>query len=92
MFIANRLAMIHDESSPHQWRHVDSLSNLSDIVSCGAKGSEVHKLEQWLHGPTFLWKDEKDWPQQPSQLPALSEDDDELRRSAGHVNVVVHDN
>ena len=89
-FIANRLAMIHDESSPHQWRHVDTLSNPADIVSRGAKGSETEKLQQWLQGPAFLWKEEQDWPEQPVQLPALSEDDNKLKRSAGLTNVIVN--
>ena len=73
-FVANRLAMIHDESSPDQWRHVDSSSNPADIASRGANGSETQNLQQWLHGPDFLWRDEKDWPEQPVQLPALDEE------------------
>ena len=30
MFVANRLSVIHDASSPCQWRHVDSLRNPAD--------------------------------------------------------------
>ena len=65
-FVANRVAMIHDKSTPRQWRHVDTCANPADIASRGAKGSEVHKLELWLQGPKFLWKDERNWPEQPS--------------------------
>ena len=43
-FVANRDAMIHEESTPHQWRHVDTCVNPADIASRGAKGSELHKL------------------------------------------------
>ena len=39
-FVANRVAMIHDESTPRQWRHVDTCGNPADIASRGAKGSE----------------------------------------------------
>ena len=81
-FVANRVAMIHDESTPCQWRHVDTFVNPADIASKGAKGSELHKLELWLHGPKFLWKDEKHWPEQPPQLPELSQDDSECRKYA----------
>ncbi|XP_022800628.1 uncharacterized protein LOC111338407 [Stylophora pistillata] len=61
-FVANRVAMIHDESTPRQWRHVDTCGNPADIASRGAKGSELHKLERWLNGPKFLWKEEENWP------------------------------
>lgn len=48
--------MIHDESTPRQWRHVDTCVNPADIASRGAKGSELHNLELWLQGPKFLRK------------------------------------
>ena len=88
-FVVNRVAMIHDESTPRQWRHVDTCANPADIASRGAKGSELHTLELWLHGPKFLWKDEKHWPDQPSQLPELPQDDSECRKCPGRTNVIV---
>lgn len=88
-FVANRVAMIHDESTPRQWRHVDTCANPADIASRGAKGSELHTLRLWLHGPKFLWKDEKHWPDQPSQLPELPQDDSECRKCPGRTNVIV---
>ena len=53
-FVANRVAMIHEESTPKQWRHVNTASNPADVTSRGAKGSELHKMDLWLHGPMFL--------------------------------------
>ena len=81
--------MIHDESTPRQWRHVDNCANPADIASRRTKGSELHKLELWLHGPKFLWKDEKHWPDQPSQLQELPQDDSECRKCPGRANVIV---
>lgn len=89
-FVANRVAMIHEESTPRQWRHVDTSSNPADVSSRGAKGCELHKMELWLHGPEFLWKEDKFWPEKPSQLPELPEDDSECRKRSGQVNVIVH--
>ena len=90
-FVANRVGMIHDGSTPCQWRHVNTCANPADIASRGARGSEVHKMETWLHGPKFLWKEEEHWPEQPLQLPELSEDDSECRKGSGRANMVVHD-
>jgi len=65
-FVGNRVTTTHDESTPRPWRHVDTFANPADITSRGAKGSELHKLELWLHNPKFLWKDKENWPEQPS--------------------------
>ena len=45
-FVANRVAMIHDESIPRQWRNVNTCANPADIAPRGTKGSELHKLER----------------------------------------------
>ena len=81
--------MIHDESTPRQWRHVDTCGNPADIASRGAKGSEPRKLELWLHSPNFLWKEEENWPGKPFQLPELPQDDSECRKCPGRVNVII---
>ena len=57
--------MIHEESTPKQWRHVNTESNPADVAPRGAKGSELHKINLWLHGPMFLRKDEASWHEQP---------------------------
>ena len=90
-FVANRVAMIHDESTPRQWRHVDTCANPADIASRGAKGSDLRKLELCLHGPKFLRKEEENWPKQPFQRPELPQDDSECRRCPGRATVIVCD-
>ena len=80
--------MIHDKSTSRPWRHVDTGANPADIASRRAKGSELHKLELWLHSPKFLWKDEKHCPNQSSQLPELPQDDSECRLCPGRTNVI----
>ena len=88
-FVANRVATIHDESTPRQWRHVDTCGNPADIASRGAKSSEPRKLELWLHSPNFLLKEEENWPGKPFQLPELPQDDSKCRKCPGRVNVII---
>ena len=57
-FFANRVAMIHEESTPKKWRHGNTESYPADVTPRGAKGSELHKMDLWLHGPMFLRMDE----------------------------------
>ena len=61
-FVANRLSVIHDCSSPEQWRYVDSKSNPADDVSRGLTAECLIESKRWLNGPEFLWKTEECWP------------------------------
>ena len=61
-FEANRLSVIHDGSSPEQWRSVDSKSNPADDVSRGLTAECLIESKRWLNGPDFLWKTEECWP------------------------------
>ena len=86
-FVANRLAMIQDRSTPSQWRHVPSQLNPADHASRGIKIHEQEKLTMWLKGPTFIWETEAQWPTQPASSLKVMEEDSELKPMA-HVNVV----
>ena len=91
-FVANRLAIIHDASSPSQWRHVDSLSNPADCASRGLNAEEFAKLDHWLRGPKFLWQDESHWPVQPDELPELEDSNRELKREKVQINAISQTN
>ena len=67
-FVANRVAVIRQESSPEQWRHVRSEINPADYASRGIQPSETEKLECWRRGPEFLWQPMDQWPDQPEDL------------------------
>ena len=57
-FVANRLAIIHDESTPSQWRYVNTKLNPADAASRGLNTTETSKIHLWLTGPEFLGLDE----------------------------------
>ena len=52
-FVANRVAVIRQESDPGQWRHVRSELNPADYASPVIKASATGKLERWRCGPDF---------------------------------------
>ena len=86
-FVANRVAVIREGSKPSQWRHVRSEVNPADLASRGIKASETEKLEVWKHGPDFLWKDSKEWPQQPADLhQELSDQDEGVKKEKITIN------
>ena len=80
-FVANRLSVIHENSAPHQWKHVRSDLNPADEVSRGLTVEEMSTSSKWLNGPEFLKKNEEFWPCDPTiRQPELPEDDPEVKR------------
>jgi len=73
-FVANRLSVIHENSAPHQWRHVSSEHNPADEVSRGLTVDKMSASSKWLSGPKFLKKREEFWSCDPTICqPELSE-------------------
>ena len=58
VFVANRVQLIRDHSSPSQWKYVDSTENPADDASRGLEGLALIARQRWLQGPGFLWKPE----------------------------------
>ena len=67
-FVANRVAVIREESEPSQWQHIRSELNPADCASQGIKPSQAEKLDRWSRCPEFLWKDVAEWPTQPPEV------------------------
>ena len=88
-FVANRLTIIHDESTPSQWRYVNTKLNPADAASHGLKTTETSKIHLRLTGPEFLWLDESQWPPSPSNQPELPVDHPELKKA--QINAITHE-
>ena len=64
VFVANRISVIHDVSSPEQWRHVASQNNAADNITRGMSADELAYKERWWTGPEFVRRPESEWPDQ----------------------------
>lgn len=75
VFVANRVSLIQDLTSPNEWRHVPTLDNPADIVSRGVAPCVLVKHDLYWHGPAWLSLDEVQWPEMPqfstNELPEL---------------------
>ena len=82
-FDANRLAVIHDGSSPKQWRHIESalIPHLLISVREAGKLSNFLLLEDWKSGPEFLHKSEEEWPKTPQFGAIAVPEDPELKKA-----------
>ena len=79
-FVANRVATIHDASSPSQWRYVNTQCNPADDAS---RGVSADSLQRWIHGPEFLTQSKETWPQRPADMnTTIPEDDPEVKKES----------
>ncbi|XP_077971754.1 uncharacterized protein LOC144425871 [Styela clava] len=79
VFVANRIATIHELSEPSQWRHVGTKDNPADVASRGVMPSKLNKCNMWFQGPNFLCDSEENWPERPKILPQVSDNDPETK-------------
>ncbi|XP_046543495.1 uncharacterized protein LOC124253722 [Haliotis rubra] len=66
VFVANRVRLIRDFSTPQQWFYVDSNSNPADIASRGSSCEGLVKSATWFEGPRFMRLPYSEWPSQPA--------------------------
>ncbi|XP_041473798.1 uncharacterized protein LOC121422697 [Lytechinus variegatus] len=55
-FVANRVQLIRDRTSPDQWHYVSTDQNPADHASRGLSASQLCSAN-WFKGPSFLWED-----------------------------------
>ncbi len=84
-FVANRLAIIHECTSPDEWCYVPTDCNPADDASRGIGAGEIHR---WLEGPEFLRKTEEMWPE-TQWLPTIDSEDKEVKKEVQVCTVVV---
>jgi len=53
-YVANRVQFFRDQTSPEQWRYVESGSNPADEGSRGVNAKEFMRKSQWIRGPESL--------------------------------------
>tara|TARA_B110000881_G_scaffold142907_1_gene126249 strand:- start:157 stop:5301 length:5145 start_codon:yes stop_codon:yes gene_type:complete len=63
-FVANRVEVIRERSTPSQWRHVGTAQNPADECSRGQSVEKFLTNQRWTRGPEFLWQEETKWPDQ----------------------------
>jgi hypothetical protein len=75
-FVANRLEFIHEQSKPDQWNYVPSKTNPADHASRGLPITDFIHLDEWKHGPTFLWNESLNTFPSKSELNLVVENND----------------
>ncbi|XP_055643274.1 uncharacterized protein LOC129779676 [Toxorhynchites rutilus septentrionalis] len=63
-FVAFRVGEILEQSEASDWRKVPTRWNVSDEATKWGNGPVASETCRWQRGPEFLYKDERDWPEQ----------------------------
>ncbi len=79
-FVANRVSEVRRCTDVSQWKFVPGKSNPADDGSRGLTVSELNTESRWFSGPSFLWTEEVDWPEQPP-LQRLGSDNCEMKQA-----------
>jgi len=78
-FVANRLSVIHEGTSPEQWRHVSSEMNPADDASRGLDAVQLLSSQRWVQGPDFLGQNKSTWPITDMSGSDIPDDDSEVK-------------
>ena len=62
-----RVQEIREHTTPDSWRFCPGNQNPADIPSRGMSASELVSEKRWWNGPEFLFKDEREWPQEDNR-------------------------
>ena len=64
-FVVNRIATIHEASSPSQWNYDNTKINPANNASRGVPADSLHR---WIHCPVFLNHSSETWLQRPAGM------------------------
>ncbi|XP_044172422.1 uncharacterized protein LOC122956801 [Acropora millepora] len=89
VFVANRVQQIRDNSSPDQWKYIESNQNPADESSRGVSPQDLVD-SRWLNGPPFLWQQElPKWNDDVNLV--ISSDDPEVKKVQAFVTGAQHE-
>lgn len=71
-YVAGRVSEIQRSLPSELWRHIGSAQNPADCASRGITRRELENFSLWWHGPTFLLKNEENWPKKIINKPISS--------------------
>ena len=61
VYVANRVQLIHDHTTPSKWHYIETTSNTVDEGSKGMSPKDFDEKSQWIQGPNFLKTPTSSW-------------------------------
>ena len=86
VYVANRMQLIRNDTSPDQRRYVESGSNPADEASRGMNAKEIMQKSQWIN--VLSWQTEDHWPQQDSYENEVDHISPDVRKVTANETVI----
>ncbi|XP_055839551.1 uncharacterized protein LOC129907395 isoform X1 [Episyrphus balteatus] len=61
-YVANRVSSIQTNTDLRCWRHIDGKENPADLLSRGVLPKDLVNSNLWLHGPSWITREQTQWP------------------------------
>nr|XP_034825593.1 uncharacterized protein LOC117983216 [Maniola hyperantus] len=85
-FVAHRLAEIEETTKIGQWRWVPTKENPADDATRGTP-NDFDQAARWFQGPSFLRKNEEEWPVRRFENTNESQEEKEIRQQVATLKV-----
>ena len=88
VYVANRVQLIQDHSSPSQWHYVETGSNPADEGSRGMSAKNFIEKSKWIEGPDFLKEPRAKWLEAESYKESVDPNSPEVKNIRVNTNVL----
>ena len=78
-YVANRVQLIHEHTTPSQWHYVETTSNTADEGSRGMSPKDFVEKSEWIKGPDFLKEPVENWLKEETYEEHVDSDSPEVK-------------
>ena len=87
-YVANRVKLIHEHTTPSQWHYVETAWNTADKGSRGMSQKDFVEKSEWIKGPDFLKEPVQSWLMQETYEEHVDADSSEVKDFKVNVSAV----
>ena len=78
-YVANRVQLIHEHTTPSQWHYVETALNTADEGSRGMSPKDFVEKSEWIKGPDFLKEPVESWLKEETYEEHVDSDSPEVK-------------
>ena len=78
-YIANRVQVIHEHTTPPQWHHLKNASNTADEGSRGMSPRDFMEKSEWIKGPDLINEPVESWLKDETYEECVDSDSPEVK-------------
>ena len=88
-YVANRVQLIHEHTTPSQWHYVETALNTADEGSRGTSPKDFVEKSEWIKGPDFLKEPVESWLKEETYEEHVDADSPEVKDFKVNARTVI---